>query len=59
MVQPSEIDDKKYFDFDDLSIYWKWDIYPDFYVSGYKFSHISNQDVEMISHLIDEFGFSD
>ena len=59
MILPSEIDDKKYLDFEGFSIWCKRDVNPDFYVTGFKFNQISDQDVKTISLLIEEFGFLD
>ena len=56
---PRDILAKVHLDFRAQSLWSKPDVNPDFYVTGFKFLNVEPGDVEVISHLIDEFGFRD
>ncbi len=55
MDLPTQMDKTSDIIFEARSLWRRRDINPDFYDTGFKFTHIPNQYVELISQLIDEY----
>ena len=59
MTLPAEIEGSREITFETSSIWSKKDVNPDFYATGFKIRNIDNRDLDLISILIDAFGFRD
>jgi hypothetical protein len=59
MALPEEISSKAHIDFEAESIWCRKDINPDFFDTGFRLTQINPDDMEIITHLIEDFGFND
>lgn len=58
MLLPSQMDGKsKEINFDAKCVWTQEKLYSDFYGSGFQFQDLSDDDVEVIRSLIDQFGY--
>ncbi|MBN2146138.1 MAG: PilZ domain-containing protein [Anaerolineales bacterium] len=56
---PEGISDKTFIDVDARSLWHQPDINPEFIDIGFEFTRIDEQDLPIISRLVDEYGFRD
>lgn len=59
MALPSEIFNTEELIFNAHSVWCRRDVNPDFFACGLRISDISEQDLDIIDHLITNFGFND
>jgi hypothetical protein len=59
MDLPEDIMAKPFIFFDALSVWTAPDINPDFYNTGFRVFNMDTKDIELIDHMIDEYGFRD
>jgi PilZ domain len=57
MALPDGIGSSKEIRFDAKSVWSKNHLYSDFYGTGFTFEKISDEDIAVIRHLIDKFGY--
>ncbi len=59
MMLPADIFGRDHLDFDAESLWSKRDTNPDFYDTGFRLLNVEARDADVISRLIDEYGFRD
>lgn len=59
MVLPFEMDGIKQITFDAKSAWCAKDINPDYFDTGFKFTAISDEDIERIEHILEAYTFKD
>ena len=59
MALPAEVFVKGQLDFDAKSLWCERDINPDFFDTGFQLLNVSEQDIDIIKHLISDYGLQD
>jgi hypothetical protein len=59
MILPEETWNVEKISFDAETLWSKQDVNPDFYVTGFQFKNIAPKNVQLVKHLIEQFGFRD
>ncbi len=59
MILPKEFFGKEQITFDAVSRWTDKDINPNFYDTGFQLENISKENIEIITQLIEDFGFND